>query len=302
MFFNLDTLKWDADLLELFNLSKLNLPECKPSSDWFGETDFDGLLKKPITISAMIGDSHAAAFGEGCFNKGMAKATMGTGCSILMNVGNKVRRFDNGMISTVCWSTGDCVQYALEGVIVSCGATIEWLKNELGVFTDSRETEAIAMSIRDNGGVYLITAFSGLGAPHWDMSRKASISGLTFSTGKSHIIRAALESIAYQIKDIIAVMEQDTGVLLDQLMVDGGISANGFIVQFLADLLGKEVINIGMPEVSALGAAYLAGLQQGIYKSLEDLNRLHCGTKSYKPSGDKKTDAYYEGWKRLFSS
>jgi glycerol kinase len=301
MFFNLETLTWDKELLELFSLSKLNLPECKPSSDYFGETDFDGLLNEPITISAMIGDSHAAAFGEGCFNTGTAKATLGTGCSILMNVGDKVKHSDNGMISTICWSTGNKVQYALEGVIVTCGATIEWMKNELGIFADSKETEAIATSIPDNGGVYLLPAFSGLGAPHWDMNRKASITGLTFSTGKSHIVRAALESIPYQIKDIIAVMEQDAVVSLDQLMIDGGISANRFIVQFLADLLGKTVTNIGIAEVSALGAAYLAGLQQGIYKSIEDLGRLQKDGKSYKPSGNENIDGYYEGWKKAIN-
>ncbi|MBS1522416.1 MAG: glycerol kinase GlpK [Bacteroidetes bacterium] len=302
MFFNLEALTWDKELLEIFNLSKLNLPECKPSSEWFGETDFDGLLGQPITISAMIGDSHAAAFGEGCFNTGMAKATLGTGCSILMNVGDKVKHSDNGMIGTVCWSTSDKVQYALEGVIVTCGATIEWLKNELGILTDSKDTEAIATSIPDNGGVYLVPAFSGLGAPHWDMNRKASITGLTFSTGKSHIVRAALESIPYQIKDIITVMEQDADTALDQLMIDGGISANRFIVQFLADLLGKTVINIGIAEVSALGAAYLAGLQQGIYKSIEDLGRLQRDGKSHKPSGNESIDGYYGGWKKAINN
>ena len=258
MFFNLSTLAWDNELLELFNLSTLNLPECKPSSYHFGETDFNRLLGKPIAISAMIGDSHSAAFGEDCFSTGTAKATLGTGCSILMNVGDKVQYSDNGMVSTVCWSTRDTVQYALEGVIVTCGATIEWLKNELNIFTESKETEAIATSLADNGGVYLVPAFSGLGAPHWDMSRKASITGLTFSTGKSHIVRAALESIPYQIKDVITAMEKDAGVFLDQLMIDGGISSNQFIVQFLADLLGKKVINIGIADVSAFVSSYLS--------------------------------------------
>lgn len=302
MFFNLETLTWDMELLELFNLSKLNLPECKSSSDWYGETDFDGLLEASVSISAMIGDSHAAAFGEGCFNTGVAKATMGTGCSILMNVGDKVKYSDNGMISTVCWSTGDKVQYALEGVIVTCGATIEWLKNELGLIVDSKETQVIAEGITDNGGVYLVPAFSGLGAPHWDMSRKASITGLTFSTGKSHIVRAALESIPYQIKDIIEVMERNAGVLLGELMIDGGISANQFIVQFLADLLNKTVTNIGIAEVSALGAAYLAGLYEGVFNSIEDLVRLQKGGKSYGPVGSENMEAYYAGWKQAIGS
>jgi glycerol kinase len=302
MFFNLETLTWDKELLELFNLSKLNLPECKPSSDFYGETDFGALFETPVNISAMIGDSHAAAFGEGCFDIGVAKATMGTGCSILMNVGDKVKFSDNGMISTVCWSTKDKVQYALEGVIVTCGATIEWLKNELGLIADSKETQAIAEGITDNGGVYLVPAFSGLGAPHWDMNRKASITGLTFSTGKSHIVRAALESIPYQVKDIIGVMEQDAGLSLGQLMIDGGISANQFIVQFLADLLNKTVTNIGIAEVSALGAAYLAGLHKGVFNSIEDLSRLQEGGKSYRPVGSENMEVYYEGWKQAVGS
>ncbi len=301
MFFNLSTLAWDNELLELFNLSTLNLPECKPSSYHFGETDFNRLLGKPIAISAMIGDSHSAAFGEGCFSTGTAKATLGTGCSILMNVGDKVQYSDNGMVSTVCWSTRDTVQYALEGVIVTCGATIEWLKNELNIFTESKETEAIATSLADNGGVYLVPAFSGLGAPHWDMSRKASITGLTFSTGKSHIVRAALESIPYQIKDVITAMEKDAGVFLDQLMIDGGISSNQFIVQFLADLLGKKVINIGIADVSALGAAYLAGLESGVFKSIEDLRNLQQKRTTYTPSNEGKVQLYYEGWKKAIA-
>lgn len=301
MFFNLSTLAWDNELLELFNLSTLNLPECKPSSYHFGETDFNRLLGKPIAISAMIGDSHSAAFGEGCFSTGTAKATLGTGCSILMNVGDKVQYSDNGMVSTVCWSTRDTVQYALEGVIVTCGATIEWLKNELNIFTESKETEAIATSLADNGGVYLVPAFSGLGAPHWDMSRKASITGLTFSTGKSHIVRAALESITYQIKDVITAMEKDAGVFLDQLMIDGGISSNQFIVQFLADLLGKKVINIGIADVSALGAAYLAGLESGVFKSIEDLRNLQQKRTTYTPSNEGKVQLYYEGWKKAIA-
>ncbi|MBS1500620.1 MAG: glycerol kinase GlpK [Bacteroidetes bacterium] len=302
MFFNLEKLSWDTELLELFNLSKLNLPECKPSSDWYGQTDFNGLLETPVNISAMIGDSHAAAFGEGCFNTGIAKATLGTGCSILMNVGDRVKYSDNGMISTICWSTRDKVQYALEGVIVTCGATIEWLKNGLGLLTDSKETEAVAMSIPGNGGVYLVPAFSGLGAPHWDMSRKASITGLTFSTGKNHIVRAALESIPYQIKDIIDVMERDAGVSLAELMIDGGISANQFVVQFLADLLNKTVTNIGIAEVSALGAAYLAGLNQGVFDNVESLSGLQKGGKSYRPAADENINVYYEGWKQAIRS
>jgi glycerol kinase len=299
LFFNLSTLSWDEGLLNMFGISKLNLPECKPSSDLFGETNFNGILNSPLSISAMIGDSHAAAFGEGCYKPGTAKATMGTGCSILMNIGDEIKYSDNGMVTTICWSTEDKTQYALEGVIVACGATIEWLKNELGLFTDSRQTEAMATSVEDNNGVCLMPAFSGLGAPHWDMNRKASITGLTFGANKNHIVRAALESIPYQIKDVIDAMEADTKIQLQQLMVDGGMSSNNFIVQFLADLLNKPVVNIGIADVSALGAAYLAGLQQKIYTDLDHLSQLDTEKKILNPSGDDKVRMWYNGWRKI---
>lgn len=296
LFFNLHTLDWDKELLAAFGLSALNLPACCPSSYSFGETDFNGLLPTAIPVTAMIGDSHAAAFGEGCFTAGTAKATMGTGCSILMNIGDQLRPSANGMVTTICWSTEQQVQYALEGVIVTCGATIEWLKNELGIIANSAQTAAMAASVEDNNGVYLIPAFSGLGAPYWNMSCKASITGLTFSANKNHIVRAALESIPYQIKDVIEAMEADTGLSLHQLMIDGGISANAFIVQFLSNLLNKPVVNIGMPDVSALGAAYLAGLKKGIYKSLEHLQQLSIEQRTTSPNGDTKVQAYYAEW------
>ena len=301
LFFNLSTLTWDAALLNTFGLSNLNLPECKPSAYFFGESNFNGLLPQLVCITAMIGDSHAAAFGEGCYTPGTAKATMGTGCSILMNIGEEIKYSDNGMVTTICWSTEDKVQYALEGVIVSCGATIEWLKNELGLFSDSKETAQLAESVEDNNGVYLVPAFSGLGAPHWDMSRKAAITGLTFSATKNHIVRAALESVVYQVKDVIKAMESDTEISLEQLMIDGGISANNFIVQFLADLLYKPVVNIGITDVSALGAAYLAGLQQGIFESIEQLLQLSTGKKICLPSFNYKASTCYNEWKKIIS-
>lgn len=295
LLFNLKGLCWDEHLLDVLDLTKIHLPEPKPSSYLFGQTDFGGLLPKPIDITGMIGDSHAAAFGEGCFSPGEAKATLGTGCSILMNTGNQYIESKNGMVTTICWSTEDTVHYALEGVIVTCGATLEWLKNELNLFTDSRETEAMALSVTDNGGVYLIPAFSGLGAPHWQMGRKASISGLTFGTQKNHIVRAALESIPFQIMDVLSAMELD--IPLKRLMIDGGISSNTFVAQFLADLLKKEVITIGQPDISALGAAYMAGLKTGVYTSIGFLRSLNGDKKVFNPSPDDNVSGYYEGWK-----
>ena len=297
LFFNLHTLQWDHDLIDRFGLTGIQLPQLKSSSSFYGLTTLGGLLKEPVAISALIGDSHAAAFGESCYEAGTAKATLGTGCSLLMNIGNKPLYSKNGMVTTICWSIDGRIDYALEGVIVSCGATIEWLKNELSLFTASKDTEAMATSVPDNNGVYLIPAFSGLGAPHWDMNRKASVTGLTFNTGKNHIVRAALESIPYQVKDVIESMEADTGIPLQQLMIDGGISANGFIVQFLADLLNKPVTNIGIADVSALGAAYLAGLQQKIFTGLDHLSQLNMNKKIVHPSGNDKVKAWHEGWK-----
>lgn len=302
LFFNLQTLQWDGVLLEKFGLSKLNLPELKSSAAAYGESDFNGLFNSPITITAMIGDSHAAAFGEGCFTPGTAKATLGTGCSMLMNIGDTAKASGNGMVTTICWSTEDRVDYALEGVIVSCGATIEWLRTEMGLFEDSKQTEAIATSVPDNNGVYLVPAFSGLGAPHWDMSRKAEIVGLTFDCNKKHIIRAALETIPYQIKDVVTAMESDTGIALQELMVNGGITSNRFVLQFIADLTGSKLVNRGIADVSALGAALLAGLKAGIFENVEALQSLMTNQLELSPGEQQpQTEQWYAGWQKAIA-
>ena len=302
LLFNLHTLKWDDELIAAFGLTGINLPEIKSSSALFGETNCNGLLQNAIPVTALIGDSHAAAFGEGCFEKGTAKATLGTGCSILMNIGNKPVQSINGMVTTICWSVEGRIDYALEGVIVSCGATIEWLKNELHLFSNSSETAAMANAVADNGNVYLIPAFSGLGSPHWDMDRKASLTGISFGTTKNHLVRAALESIPYQIKDVVVAMEKDAGISLSALMVDGGITANEFVIQFLADLLFKNVATIGMPDVSALGAAYLAGLKVGVYKNIETLQQLKSNKNIHQPNHDTAiANKGYEGWQKTIN-
>jgi glycerol kinase len=302
LFFNLHTLQWDKDLLSKFGLADLHLPAIQPSSSHFGDTDFGGLLPAPIPIMSMIGDSHAAAFGEGCLAPGTAKATLGTGCSILMNIGDKPKASGNGMITTLCWSSERQVDYAFEGVIVTCGATIEWLKNKLGIITDAKQTGAMANAVADNNGVYLIPAFSGLGAPHWDMSRKASISGLTFDCNKNHVVRAALESIAYQIKDVISAMQTDAGVELNELMVHGGLTGNQFVLQFLADLLGRNVLRSDMPDISALGAALLAGLKAGIFKDLDAIKKLSSQKTTIQPADNPDMDKYYRGWQQAILS
>jgi glycerol kinase len=297
LLFNINDLRWDRHLLDGFNLSSLKLPETRPCSYSYGETDFDGLLPGKINIAAMVGDSHAAAFGEGCFRPGTAKATMGTGSSILLNTGSEPVPSKKGMVTTICWSMPGRVDYALEGIIVTCGATINWLRDRLGLFADSRDTEQMALSVRDNHGVYMVPAFSGLGAPHWKMDARAAILGLTLGCDRNHIVRAALESIPYQIKDVIAAMEQDSNIALAELKVDGGITANHFVMQFLADLLGTSVVNIGIEEVSALGAAYLAGLQHGIFRDIDQLKSLSSGGKEYSPNRDtENVRICYKGW------
>jgi glycerol kinase len=299
LLFNINDLQWDDELLEKFNLDNLNLPQVRPSSYTYGQTDLEGLLPDRINISSMVGDSHAAAFGEGCFQPGMAKATMGTGSSILLNTGSKRIKSKQGMVATICLSTPDRVDFALEGIIVTCGATINWLRDRLGLFTDSKETEQMSLSVEDNHGVYLVPAFSGLGAPHWKMDARAAILGLTFGCDKNHIVRAALESIPYQIKDVIAAMEQDSKIKLKELRIDGGITSNQFVMQFLADLLNTNVVNIGIEEVSALGAAYLAGLKEGIFTDINQLMNLNVHRKQFSSGTDaEKVHTSYRGWKK----
>jgi glycerol kinase len=222
---------------------------------------------------------------------------------LLMNIGDKPVYSDNGMVTTICWSTEDRIDYALEGVIVSCGATIEWLKNEFNLFRESNDTATMANLVADNGGVYLVPAFSGLGSPHWDMDRKASLTGMSFATTKNHLVRAALESVPYQIKDVIDAMEKDAVIPLALLMVDGGLSSNLFVMDFLTDLLKKQVITIGIPYLSALGAAYLSGLYAGVFESIDSLKLLHTSKNKFEPNEHNTTvDKGYEGWQQTIKN
>lgn len=306
LLFNINTLQWDEELLKLWGLENLNLPEVYPSSNYFGEFDLSLLSPNSshiihhtsLKITALIGDSHAAAFGEGCFDLGMAKVTLGTGSSIMMNTGATPIFSKNGMLATICYSTSAGVNFALEGAIVACGSTIEWLKNELNLFEDLALTEKMATNLPDNAGVYLIPAFSGLGAPHWQMDRKASIEGMTFGTSKNHIVRAALESIPYQIKDVINAMRQDMGADLKSIAVNGGLTKNNFVIRFLVDLLELPLIKQENPDISALGAAYLAGLESDVYQNIEQIKALNA-KKISKILPDLKNDIVkkgYEGW------
>lgn len=301
LLFNLDTLDWDAELISLFGLEGIRLPESKPSSYTFGSSHFEGLFEQPLPIQALIGDSHAAAFGEACIYPGTAKATLGTGCSILFNVGTKRKNSDSGMVSTICWSTEDRVDYALEGIIVSCASPLAWLKTELGLLADFAEAENMATAVEDNNGVYLIPAFSGLGAPYWDMNRKASLEGLTFASKKNHLIRAALESIAYQIQDVLIAMNQDTGIAIHELMINGGASTNNFVTQFLSDLLDATVIKNENKNVSAFGAGFLAGLKARIFPDVESVQSLYQRHPIAKTEQAAKVVAAYQGWQRIMN-
>jgi glycerol kinase len=268
MLLNLSALEWDPDLIETFGLQGLHLPQLRPSASDFGTTDFDGLLDKPIPVLSMIGDSHAAAVGEGCLSPGVAKATMGTGSSIMMNVGAKAREPEHGLVSTLCFATDERVDYALEGIIISAGSTPAFLKEKLNLFSDFAQAEQ-AFTEYDNGGVFVIPAFSGIGCPHWKYPGGAQIVGLDFSSSWQHVARAAYESIVYQIKDVITVMEQAAEVPLRELYLDGGLVQRPFILQYLSDTLNRPVSTLALSEISAAGAAALASYQAGLSDSLE---------------------------------
>lgn len=297
LLFNIHDLSWDQALLKAFGLSSLNLPEARPSADVYGRSNFDGLFPNGLDIAAMIGDSHAAAFGQCCYEPGSAKVTMGTGSSILMDTGQAVSRSKTGMISTICWSTQDRVDYALEGIIISCGSTLTWLRDQLGLYAEIDELVQAPDRVADNAGVYLVPAFSGLGAPHWRMDARAKITGLTFGAERNHVLRAALESIPFQIKDVMDAMASDAGIPVTQLMADGGISKNAFVMQLLTNLLNASVVQRGLEEVSAFGAACLAGLTVGIFDGLDQLKALDSSPQVYRPNDQRDSDLNaYDGW------
>ena len=304
LFFNIYNLKWDTSLLKVFKIENINLPEVTFSSDHFGDSTFEGTFKKPLAITGIIGDSQAAFFGEECFVNGMAKATLGTGSSILWNTESLSKQVKNGMLTTIGWSIEGQVNYALEGVIVSCGSTLEWLKNQLGLYTSNQDIEPMATSLGSNEGVYLIPAFSGMGAPYWQKEWKASIHGLTFGSTKEHLVRAALESIAFQVKDVIRSIEVETKTPLKELKVNGGITTNGFLMQFIADLLKTPITNMGITDVSAWGAALISGLGAKLWRDLESLPKLPPEMiKRYIPNQNNEVVLNsYLGWQTLINN
>ncbi|AOW21073.1 glycerol kinase GlpK [Urechidicola croceus] len=295
LIFNIKILKWDDNLLDELDIPKSMLPEVKPSSFHFGDFEYNG---HKIPIGGIAGDQQAALFGQACFKKGEAKNTYGTGCFLLMNTGKKMQLSENGLLTTIAWGIEDNVYYALEGSVFIGGAAIQWLRDGLQIIDSAHETEKIAAELTDENPVYVVPAFAGLGAPYWDMYAKGAIFGLTRDTGKNHIVRATLDSIAYQSKDLILAMEQDSGVPLKSLKVDGGACNNNVLMQFQSDILNTEIERPKNTESTALGVAYLTGITIGLWKQ-EDIIINKKIERKFVPKMDKnKRNQLYKGWKK----
>ena len=299
MLFNLRTGEWDEELLKLFNIPRSVLPEIVSSSEVYGETT---LLGSPIPIAGIAGDQQAALFGQACTQPGMVKNTYGTGCFMLMHTGTKPIASKNNLLTTVAWRIGGRTEYALEGSIFIAGAVVQWLRDGLGIIKSSSEVESLASQAPDNGGVYLVPAFAGLGAPHWDQYARGVIVGLTRGSTRAHIARAALEGIAYQVADVLQAMQSDSKIRLKELRVDGGACANNLLMQFQADLLGVPVVRPRVSETTALGAAYLAGLAVGFWKDQREIARQWQADRRFRPAA--KTAArtrLVAGWNKALT-
>ncbi|MDA3733134.1 glycerol kinase GlpK [Niameybacter massiliensis] len=296
LLFNIHTLKWDEDILAKLNIPLCMLPEVKPSSCVYGETD-PSLLGGAIPIGGAAGDQQAALFGQVCHKPGTAKNTYGTGCFLLMNTGEQAITSKNGLLTTIAWGLDGKVEYALEGSIFIAGAAIQWLRDELRMIDHASHTETYAKSVPDTNGVYVVPAFTGLGAPYWDQYARGTVVGLTRGVKKEHFIRATLESLAYQTYDVLKAMQEDSGIELKALKVDGGACANNFLMQFQSDILGVQVDRPEIIETTALGAAYLAGLAVGYWKDKEDISKNWALSKSFVPKmTTEKCDELLVGW------
>ncbi len=296
MLFDIHRLCWDEKLLDILDIPRSMLPEVLPSGSYFGDIDIMGIR---LPIGGVAGDQQAALFGQQCWSEGNLKNTYGTGCFLLMNVGNTAVKSENGLVTTVAATLkGEAPQYALEGSVFIGGAVIQWLRDELKIIENAPESEKYALSVSDSGGVYIVPAFSGLGAPYWDMHARGNICGLTRGSSRAHIVRAALEAIAYQTNDLIAAMGQDCAGTISALKADGGAAKNEFLMQFQSSISDLEVIVPDNAEATALGAAYLAGLTCGIFESREALARLGGTYRSYMPDGTTDRQELLNGWRR----
>ncbi|MCD6307832.1 MAG: glycerol kinase GlpK [Candidatus Latescibacteria bacterium] len=299
LLYNIHDLEWDADILRRLDIPEAILPDVLPSSRVYGETDPDVFFGHRVPIAGIAGDQQAALFGQACYGEGLAKNTYGTGSFLLMNTGVTPPRNTDRMLATIAWGIGDePVEYALEGAIFVTGAAVQWLRDGLGIIADAAETETLAASVDGNDGVYFVPALTGLGAPHWDPYARGMIVGLTRGTGREHIVRAALESICYQTRDAVEAMERESGVRLKELRADGGATANRFLMQFQADMLGVPVEVPLVPETTALGAASLAGLATGFWESREELDDRWKAAARYEPRmAPSERDRLYARWK-----
>ena len=302
MLFDIRRLRWDAELLELFGIPEQMLPKVQPSSCIYGESDVE-LFGGKIPVAGAAGDQQSALFGQCCFEAGDVKNTYGTGCFLLMHTGAEPVFSKNGLITTLAASAPGKIRYALEGSVFTAGAAVQWLRDELGLISDAAESEAAAVSVKDTGGVYVVPAFTGLGAPYWNQYARGTITGITRGFTRNQLIRATLESIAYQTCDICRAMESDAGVKLTRLRVDGGASANDFLMQFQSDLLGAEVLRPACIETTALGAAYLAGLAAGYWKDLNDIKQNRQTGRVFLPEMSEDSRAELKkGWQRALKT
>lgn len=301
MLFNINTLQWDDEILKELNIPKNMLPDVKPSSYIYGESD-SSFLGGPIKIAGAAGDQQAALFGQTCFNEGEAKNTYGTGCFLLMNTGKKPVFSKNGLVTTIAWGLEGEINYALEGSIFVAGAAIQWLRDELRIIESSADSEYMAKKVKDTNGCYVVPAFTGLGAPYWDQYARGTILGLTRGVNKYHIIRATLESIAFQVNDVLEAMEADSGINIASLKVDGGASANNFLMQTQADIINAPVNRPVCVETTAMGAAYLAGLAVGYWKSKEAVIKNRSIDKIFKSNiSEQERTAGIKGWNKAIS-
>ena len=300
LLFDITRLQWDHDLCKLFAVPTRALAGVRDSTATFGETDLEGRLRRPLKICGVMGDSQASLFAHRCFRPGMAKVTVGTGSSVLLNLGPQLRYGGDGACSTIAWTHGGGrATYSFEGIINYSAATIAWLRNQLGLIKSADECEAAATEVSDNGGVYLVPAFAGLSAPYWSAGARAAIVGMSAHSNRNHIIRAALESIAYQLRDVLDSMRSRAGVELKAINADGGATRNAFLMQFIADVTGLEVTVAQMPDCSSLGAAMAGALGMGVYSSLDELAALPSKTVTYRPRMEgEQVGKLLAGWKR----
>ena len=298
MLFNINTLDWDEEILAELNIPRSMLPKPLPSSGLFGKTD-PSLLGGEIPITGAAGDQQAALFGQTCFQPGEAKNTYGTGCFLLMNTGEKPVFSQNGLVTTIAWGLGEKVTYALEGSIFVAGAAIQWLRDEMKLIANAAESEAVAQEVADTNGCYVVPAFTGLGAPYWDQYARGAIVGLTRGCNRAHIVRATLDSLTYQTYDVLNAMRADSGIALASLKVDGGASANNYLMQTQADIIGAPVLRPTCVESTAMGAAYLAGLAVGFWRDQAEIRKIWAVDRTFEPQLDAKSrDARLHGWHR----